>query len=149
MTFPRIINSLVLLLVLLASESPFAERINVTLLVPGSETHPFWGNVVSFAQAAADDLDIQLQAEFASENTYSIRKKALQVVNKADQPDYLIAVFINGIMDEAIKKALERDIKLIILNTDIPPSLRSEIGIPRGHYKNWIAGRQYIDGNTV
>ena len=135
----KLINMLAFFSLLLTQTISHAERIRVTMLVPGSAQHLFWGSVVSFAQAAANDLDIELVAEFANENTYSIRKKAFEVIEQIDSSDYMIAVYIDSVTDEVVLKALQKNIRLVLLNADIPPSARSSIGLPRDKFENFIA----------
>lgn len=130
----------VLLLLGLPAAAAGVQPLKVALLVPGSETHAFWHPLVRFASAAAEDLDITLTAEYASENTYSIKKSGLQFLKEhSEDPDYLIAVYIEGVTDEVIGAALDRGIRVFLLNTDVPGSADELIGKPRQRYKNWIA----------
>lgn len=123
---------------LISSAGEHNAQFNVVFLSPGNEDDSFWGLVVDFMQAAADDLVIDLEIIYCDRAHYLIKKEGLEIINRLDKPDYLILVNELNSAVELIKEADRAGIKTLLFNEIFIGEDSVTMGIPRQNYKNWL-----------
>lgn len=105
------------------SVAPANYDFKVTFINPGhpegDQTGNFWSRVSQFMQAAADDLNIQLNIVYAERN-HIVMKSLLSEVS-AMQPDYIILVNEKGVADDMLAPCLNLDIPVFMLLNDFEP----------------------------
>lgn len=115
-----------------------AAPIKATFLLPSSvDEHPFWDQYVTFMQAAADDLDIDLEI-LGSEHRFDVQEKAKELIERPAKPDYLLYIYHTRHTLDLLPLLEAAGIKSIISNTDITKSERRIVGWPRERFKHWI-----------
>ena len=108
---------------------------------PGS---PFWSHVTAFMQVVAEDLDIQLDIYYGDRGRLVTRDNFLQALEGKEKPDYLITILHENIGDTLMAAAQASGVKVFIINTDVPKSLKKTLGKPREKFSSWI-GHMYPD----
>lgn len=121
-----------------------AASASVVFINPDRPGNPFWDQVNTVMQAAADDLDLELQILFAEENRYQAIRLLEGLITLGKQPDYLVFMFQQGAGVKLLRLAEQAQIRSIMINTDIPSALLSKTGAPRQHFKHWL-GHLYPD----
>jgi len=135
---------LIFLLILFPWSSLFAADLKVTFINPGVSnpshtTGGFWYNVSSFMEAAAEDLNIDLEILYAERNHIKLTRLVHKVVKRKDKPDYLIIVNEMKQGGIQLKAAVDNGIKIfMMLNTLEEPENLDQYGIPREKHKDWI-----------
>ncbi|MCP4162101.1 MAG: substrate-binding domain-containing protein [Deltaproteobacteria bacterium] len=114
-----------------------AGSIRVTLLNPGGE-HWFWKMTINFMQAAAEDLDIELEV-VSSKFNYGTILQAEKITNRNNPPDYIITGNEKSSAGRIIRIADRAGIKIFLFNNDfVDPRDIKKYGQPREKYKHWI-----------
>ncbi len=102
-------------------------------------TGGFWYKVSHFMQAAAADLNIDLEVLYAERKHTRLTRLAREVSSRDKKPDYLIIV--NEMKQGApqLVEAVQAKIKtLMILNTLVNETDIAQFGTPREVYQEWI-----------
>lgn len=120
------------------------KALRVVFLSPGDINSGFWGKSVRFAQAVAEDLDIDLQVVISPTNSRETRKDGLKIINSDNPPEYLITSYWFPATQDFIPESRKRNINLFIIVNRLPDYDRARYGAPREIYKNWI-GHTYVD----
>ena len=73
------------------------KKIKVTFINPGisdinNPTGEFWLSVSAFMQAAAENLNIDLEVIYSERNHVLMQQQAMEVASRTAHPDYLIVV---------------------------------------------------------
>ncbi len=84
----RILSILCLLVVAGAAQ---AADFRVTFINPGEE-NGFWGEVSKTMEAAAEDLNVDLEVLYANRKPYAMEELLQQRVERGDLPDYFVLV---------------------------------------------------------
>jgi ABC-type sugar transport system substrate-binding protein len=117
-----------------------AERqISVAFLAPSVSGNSFWKLSTSFAEAVAEDLGIQLEVIYATDNISRIERLGDKVLTGGKAPDYLLTAYMSAVTPGHLDTARDQNIKVFLINTNIPREDSVKIGTPREQYKNWIA----------
>lgn len=118
-------------------------RVHIVFLNPGKSdpndpTGGFWHSVTSFMEAAAEDLNIELETIYSERNHVLMKEQAKSVIARQNPPDYLIVVNEKLAADDIIRNAnLERIKTFLLLNRFY--GRQSEImGQPREKFRFWI-----------
>ncbi len=130
---------ILLLFLLVISQSLRAENPKISLIIPDTAKVPFWASVSNFAKATAEDLNIDLKVVFSKGNSYSLKKDILAEINATEPPDYLLSIYTGTITKEFMTKAAARGIKYFIINSVINKRIEKVIGLPKSTYRNWVA----------
>lgn len=145
-------KSLVLLLMLLSVgliwrvDISKAEKMRVSFLNPAGKTDWFWSMVTDFMQAAADDLDIDLEVLYSDRNHFLTVQQAEKVVNRSYKPHYIITGNEKGNAATIINIAEKAGVKVFLFsNGFVDHDDLEKYGVPRKYYSSWIG--QYIPDN--
>lgn len=122
--------------------SPVAQSadrpIRVTFLSPSPpELYPFWNDFVDFLWAAAASLDTDLTV-LPARDRFGVLDNARKVLSGPEKPDYIMYIYQAEISREVLRLAEEAGVKSLIVNTDIIPSERLNVGKPRKRFLQWI-----------
>lgn len=116
-----------------------AEPLQVSFLSPDPPENLFWGNVIAFMEAVADDLDVELDVVVSKGNsTYAMKRDGLEIINRDDPPDVILTGYWNEATDKLLEAAAGEDIDFFLFNTDISSKERLKVGQPRGRHPHWI-----------
>lgn len=121
------------------------DRMEVVFINPGKSdpsnpTGGFWHEVSAFMQAAADDLGINLEIVYAERNHVLMHKKAEEILNRENLPDYLVVVNEKQAAARVIAHADQKGVKTFNLLVGFYGDQAGEMGTPRVKFKNWIGG---------
>jgi len=153
--YPRLIQSLIILILFFLSNLAIATPINIIFINPGVSdtkhgTGGFWTNVSDFMQAAAQDLDINLKILYAERNHAKLPRLAKQACE--EKPDFVVMV---NEMKQAGKmlKQCQHIPTFFILNSLFPEQIE-QYGYPRqkGKSQDWIGSLvpdNYYAGYTI
>ncbi len=126
-------------LYLLTSSVAFAAPpIKVVLLSPDQYSNSFWGPLIDFASAVAEDLNINFSVKYSSPNTYATKVDTLAIINSESPPDYLLTGYYPGLTHKLLELCQQKGIKVFTFNTGVPNNERSLVGEPREKLPNWI-----------
>lgn len=129
-----------ILLCLLASPPGWsAEQMRVAYLNPTHEGDMFWGRVVGFMRAVADDLEIDLRVYYNdSANRFGEKEIAQKVLSGEDKPDYFITQIKRNTLVSLLKMTSDNNIRYFTINTGVSEEDKEKVGSPRGKFPNWI-----------
>lgn len=133
-------RSLVALAVLFAGAVPgaAAHRLKVIFVSPGHTGEVFWDMVADTMQAAADQLDVDLQVLRAERNRFRMKDIGHAVVSAPTLPDYLILVNEEQSAGDVLIEADRRGIKTLLILNDIIGDESGAFGEPRTKLRSWI-----------
>ena len=115
-----------------------AEPIRVVLLNPGGN-HWFWKMMIDHMQAAAEDLDMQLEVVTSDRDHFLTVQQAKEVVSRKNPPDYIITGNEKSNAGEIIRVSDEAGVKIFLFNNGfVRPKDIEAYGRPREKYKHWI-----------
>ncbi|MCH8497979.1 MAG: ABC transporter substrate-binding protein [Marinobacter sp.] len=122
---------------LLALSSPLAARPVIDLYLPAST--PFWDRVERFAQAAAEDMEVQLRVFDANRSRRKMLNQFSKSISSQQPPD---AVLFPNYLETApilIKDCEAAEIPCILFNSGLSEADAATLGEPGEHYRYWIA----------
>ena len=126
----------------------YAEPLKVSFLSPERPENLFWGQVISFAKAVAEDLNIELDIVYpppaSSASSYVMKRMGLQMLNRDSKPDYILTGYWGRPTLDIFEAAKPYDIRFFIFNTAITNPERLGFDKPRGKYAN-VIGHMYPD----
>lgn len=111
---------------------------------PDTENTPFWGKVYDVMEAAAEDLGVELHGVTAKDNSISVKRAGMELVESLGRGDYLITGYWVFSTVKFIEVAEQRGVKVFVINADFSEEENSELGLPRTRYKRWI-GHMYAN----
>lgn len=111
---------------------------------PDTQNTPFWGKVHDVMAAAADDLGIELHGVAARDNSISVKRAGMELVESLGRGDYLITGYWSLSTAKFIEVAEQRGVKVFIINADFSAEENRELGLPRSRFKRWI-GHMYAN----
>ena len=125
------------------SSAGAAETMRVTFINPGisdpnNPTGGFWLSVSAFMQAAAEDLNIDLEIIYAERNHILMKQQASEVARRAHPPDYLIVVNEKLAAGEMIEIAAQAGIKTFMINNIFVGEQAKQYGAPREKFPHWL-----------
>lgn len=115
-----------------------AQATSVVFLNPGFSNERFWVDYVRYMDDAAGDLDIQLEVLYGERDAENILRQARSVLERKQQPDYLI--FTNEMYTgpEILRLFEGSGIRLFSLHSTLTAEQQALVGGTRGKYGNWI-----------
>jgi ABC-type sugar transport system substrate-binding protein len=119
------------------------EKMRVVFINPGfsdvgNPTGGFWISVSSFMQAAAADLNIDLEILYCDRNHIKMKRVAAQVIERKTPPDYLVVVNEKLSAESIVKAADAAGIKVFVVLNRFEGDQHKKMGMPRSKYENWI-----------
>lgn len=123
------------------------EKIKVVFISVATETEVFWSGIHGLAEAAAKDLDIDLELLISNRNHLTAISMAEEVSNRPNKPDYAIVVGEKMIASNSIPVLTANGIKVFLLG-NLSADEKAIIGAPREKYPNYI-GKMAIDDYMV
>jgi ABC-type sugar transport system substrate-binding protein len=142
-----LVRTLVFALFITVFAAPaFAQEKPLTIgfLSGGDKDNQFWNNMIGFAGAVAEDLNIDLIVEHSLQSTYTIKRNGLKLIDQLEPGTYFVTPYIGSVTADLLKAANDRDIKVFIINIDVLSAERESVGKPRAKFANWIA-HSYAD----
>jgi len=128
---------IIIFLVFFSAQNAHGAPLRVALLSP--DTSNFWTMVTGFAQAVAEDLDIDLTVHTdSSKNRFSYRQLLSGVLEQPDRPDYVMFMAKEMVTRDMLAMAGEAGVGVFTFNTDIPEDESEAVGLPRQHMPHWI-----------
>lgn len=114
-------------------------KFKVGLLVPNVENlSPFWTSFTTLAQAAANDLNIELKILYSRPNSYRLKRDGAKLLLGPGKLDYFLTGYWPEATEHHLKIAEKEQIKTFVVNTTVPPEVLNRIGLPRTRYRFWI-----------
>ncbi len=132
-----------LLLVLTCSASA-EDRMRVVFISPGAAESGFWGPTIRFAEAVAEDLNIDLEVVVSPPDSRLTRHDVLNTISRMKPKDYLLSGYWLPATQDLIPAASAREVNVFVIVNRLPYFDRERYGKPQQIYKNWI-GHSYID----
>jgi ABC-type sugar transport system substrate-binding protein len=128
------------LLISTTSISVQAEPIRVGFLCQAPEGDPFWELVVEAMEAAAADLNIDLEVKYIQiRETYTFKRLGSHFLKQEPKLDYLITKYVRLVTAEHIQEAQKFGTEVFVINSDVPEPEQTVVGsLPREKYPNWI-----------
>jgi ABC-type sugar transport system substrate-binding protein len=134
----RLRAALVAAFLLLPAGPATAGDVRVGFVNPGMDGELFWLLVSATMQAAAGELNIDVDIRYTKrtvENAIAITKAFLA---ERPPPDYLVATNDIGVGGDVIKLADAAGVPLILLSNDLDPKDWPVYGEPRTKYRRWL-----------
>ena len=140
---------IILLTTLMLSLTSFAQKVPRVVFVspdPIDSKNEFWTITHKNLIQAAKDLKIELEMIYTnSHHSFYIETvRELGKRKRENRPDYFLGLPYKHHEVEILEILKKADIKVMFTNMALLDTKRTEIGYPRGKYKNWI-GHFYPD----
>ncbi|MFB2862077.1 ABC transporter substrate-binding protein [Aeromonas sp. MdU4] len=114
------------------------EKIHVTFVSCCQKEGFFWPKVDALMQAAADDLQIDVEVLYAEMDHLKMVKMVKEVVHRANPPDYLIVDNFKMQGGTMIREADAAGVKVFLMANGLNEEQTALFGKPREKYKHWI-----------
>jgi len=111
------------------------DQYKLALITIRGENDSFWGPVGRFAQAACEDLGIDLEVYWGDNSHLTMLDYIRQAGTENDQPDAIILPSFKKAGIEFLKTANEFQIPVFLFNAGVD---EAQAGQPRGQFENWI-----------
>ncbi len=136
---------MILLLLFTANE---VKALNITLINPDKPGRPFWDLCTEIAQAAAEDLQINLEVIYGGGDRFS-NQDVIQHLSLTDKNiDYLIFLPREGNALQSFTTLEKAKIPFITLERAIEANEFSAFGHPKKRFKYWIDDVHYDDSQA-
>lgn len=137
----RIIKLLVLANLMLSTTTSALAAANakVVFLSPALKSSPFFSRSIKIMQAAASNLNLDLEILYGSDDLFVIREQAQLLLTRADPPDYLLLVNHRDITAEVMREADEHGIHTLLYNGAFSEETFNQFRHGPKALKNWIA----------
>lgn len=119
------------------------ERPYVVLLTPRDDA--FWTMFATITQAAAADLNIELEWLPAKNDPQKQLADAQRVLQQERLPDALIYKNFDGTAIPILEAAEARQVYSILFEESLTPAEAKQYGVPREHFKYWLG--EFIPDN--
>lgn len=110
----------------------------VTFVNPGIPGERFWDTVILTMQAAARDLNLELEVLHANRKHSSMRNLIEQTLERDTPPDYLVLVNDSNIATRMLPAIEASPCKVLMIIHGVEDSLRPAYGVPGSLYTSWI-----------
>lgn len=122
------------------------EKIHVVLLNPAEPDYWFWQMTTDFMQAAADDLNIELEVKYSNRDHMLTVHQAHEVLSRDNPPDYILTGNEKGSAGGVIKAAQKAGGKVFMFNNAfVRKADIQHFGKPREVFSAWIG--QFLPNN--
>lgn len=120
---------------------------SVVFLSPGAKDDAFFGPMVEFMKAAADDLMIDFEVIYGRRNHVVYEENARTLFKRATTPDYVIITNTRGAASLVLPLAERYYTKVVIINEGLHDDQIEVLGSPGKKFKQWIF--QYLPDDTL
>ncbi|MGQ3070298.1 MAG: ABC transporter substrate-binding protein [Ferrovibrionaceae bacterium] len=124
------------LLCCLASAAGAGERPRVIFVNPGKPDEPFWPMLAAVMKAAASQLDMSLDIEWALRDRIAMVDLGVQAARA--RPDYLVLVNEQRSAWAGFEEAAKLGVKVLLLNNPFSGTDLARFGGPRERFANYI-----------
>lgn len=115
-----------------------AAAFTVTFISPGQQNEAFWLSAVRAMQAAAGQLDIQLEVLSAERDPVQMVKLVQAVTQRRHKPDYLLLVNEKLAGPAMLSLADQAGIPCFLSFNPLTPAQLQTSGLPRQRLKYWL-----------
>lgn len=112
-----------------------SRRLNIVFVNPSSQDDRFWHDVQTFMEAAAEDLNIELDVMHSDRDALIMLDNIRQVANRPDRPDAVVFQNLKKNGQQAIEIMDDAGIPSFVMNAGVD---YAETGLPRRRYPNWL-----------
>ena len=130
-----VIHFLLLFFMLLPSAFCSVPPVKIGYVIPRTVDDMFYGPVVGFMQAAADDLGVELSIIETNDNHIRAHLLVEKFLTDGHKTDAIIAISVKNSGDRILKLCEQAKVSLMIENAAI---LDKSIGEPRQYFKYYI-----------
>lgn len=140
-------NKLYLLLIVLfafsstafsAATQPPSTTAKVTFISPGPVESPFFKIVTDVMQAAADNLNLELDVVYGNSDPKTTLEVAQAVFARAELPHYLVLINRRGVTANIMRQADKLGIYTILFNGEYPDSTFNTLRYGPDALQHWI-----------
>ena len=128
----------VLITLILLALPAWADPVRVSFINPGKQGERFWDMVTATMQAAADDLNIELNVYYAQRNRIRMQSIGQELLQGTALPDYLVLVNEEQAAEELVKMANKKQVHTLLLLNDFFGNQLTRMGKPREKYRFWL-----------
>ncbi len=119
------------------------DKIHVAFINPGisdinDPTGGFWLSVTAFMEAAAEDLNIDLEIIYSERDHLLMQRQAREIAERDTPPDYLLLVNEKLAAGDMLRVANKAGIKTFIMLNVFVDDQAVTFGNPREKYRHWI-----------
>lgn len=115
-----------------------AWAVSIVFLNPGKSDEEFWVSVSGFMQAAARDLDLDVEVLYAERDAARMMANARAVVERARKPDYLVAVNEKQVAPEILRMTASSGIKVFLLLNALTPEQKTDLEKSGVSLRHWV-----------
>jgi len=115
-----------------------ALAMSVTFLNPGKSDEKFWVSVSQFMEAAAEDLDIELDVVYAERDPTRMIDNAKRVLARPKRPDYIVTVNEKLVAGEILRLTANSGVKVFLINNTLSADEQKAVGNPRQGLPHWL-----------
>lgn len=112
--------------------------LHIVFFNPSSESDSFWSIFTAVTQAAAEDLQVELEIIYTNRDYRYMLEQLRSVVNRSDKPDGILLKSLKGSGLQAIDIANNAEIPIFLVNAGVD---YNQAGQPRETYPFWIGDR--------
>lgn len=134
----RSINMKVLLLLTLCVTHTLCFATDVVFVNPSVPGTPFWDRVTAVAQAAAEDLSINLEVVYGEDNRISNFAVIEQVARRSKKPNYVIFMPYDGSAVQTFTSLENAKIPFITVERTLQQEEQKKVGFPSEKFNFWI-----------
>lgn len=109
--------------------------LTIVFVNPSSEDDGFWNDFQTFMEAAAEDLNIDLDVMHSDRDALIMLDNIRQIANRPNRPDAVVFQNLKKNGEEAIEIMDDAGIPSFVVNAGVD---YAEIGLPRRRYSNWL-----------
>lgn len=114
-------------------------RTHLALIVPHSKETPFWKSFSEFASAAARDLGIRLEVQYANFDRARYLALFTALTRKTqDKPDAILVRNQQGLAPDLLKIAKATDTNVFFISAGLRDRETAVLGGPRKQFKTWL-----------
>ena len=140
----RLLTVIAITAILLAGVSPsravtISETPSVVFFLAIDDTENPWSkNVRAFAEAAAHDLNIDLEILISGARREEIRRSVHERINSSSPPDYVLFINHNGLGEELLRYFDENSIYTYLFIAGLSDAEYARVGRPGEDLKYWL-----------
>lgn len=139
-------KTIICLIMLITISFSLACEMNVVFINPGNSNETFWVMVSNFMEAAANDLDIELEIIYAERDFLQMPVIAKEVANRPNKPDYFLIVNEKLIAPQLIDIGESSGIKTFVILNGLTDEQVKNTGRPRELFSSYLGS--LIPDNT-
>lgn len=115
-----------------------SKKMDVVFLNPGGKGDLFFDMMVSFMQAAANDLEVDLEVIYCDRSHVKMRNEGAKLLARKRLPEYLLLINENNVAPPILAEADAKGINVLLFNEGFIGDDALKMGIPREKFKFWI-----------